>query len=333
MPSRSRQDEQRQQKLLALLAGLFSVLDTERSRVIAGLDRFGARQKELAAGIRADNDKLRQLQADPAADGGDVNQMVQQRHMGGGGFPGPAAGLELCLRRARQDRAAVIRFGAHHPGEPAMKTAYSAACGRAIGTRTSSGRPCRAQPSVPSGYQATLCIAKRQRALRRIPRHPATCQTVEHDLPILPVAGRLSQAVLEVVLHHWRQRTVTGVGQPQAARYVVARLRPPDRRGRQSGRTRRLRQHVDEHRIMLFPEQHAPAPLRAQSRRATLPASARDSRPCGSPAARAAGSPNRRHTGAERANSGQRPIAVASWCDEFALLVQQRHAVLLQNAI
>jgi hypothetical protein len=71
-------DEQRQQKLLALLAGLFSVLDTERSRVIAGLDRFGARQKELAAGIRADNDKLRQLQADPAADGGDVNQMVQR---------------------------------------------------------------------------------------------------------------------------------------------------------------------------------------------------------------------------------------------------------------
>ena len=58
-------NEQKQQKLLALMAGLFSVLDQERGGVIAGLDRFGARQKELAAGIREDNDKLRQMQADP----------------------------------------------------------------------------------------------------------------------------------------------------------------------------------------------------------------------------------------------------------------------------
>jgi hypothetical protein len=69
---------QRQQKLLQVLAGLFSVLDGERSTVIAGLDRFGARQKELAAGIREDNDKLRKLQADPGADANEVNQMVQR---------------------------------------------------------------------------------------------------------------------------------------------------------------------------------------------------------------------------------------------------------------
>lgn len=69
---------QKQQKLLALLAGVFSVLDDERSVVIAGLDRFGVRQKELAAGIRDDNAKLRQLQADSAADASDVIQMVQR---------------------------------------------------------------------------------------------------------------------------------------------------------------------------------------------------------------------------------------------------------------
>jgi hypothetical protein len=69
---------QRQQKLLEVIAGLFSVLDEERSSVIAGLDRFGARQKELAAGIREDNDKLRELQADPASDAGEYNQMVQR---------------------------------------------------------------------------------------------------------------------------------------------------------------------------------------------------------------------------------------------------------------
>jgi hypothetical protein len=71
-------NEQKQQKLLALMAGLFSVLDQERGSVIAGLDRFGARQKELAGGIREDNDKLQQMQADPTADAGAINQMVQR---------------------------------------------------------------------------------------------------------------------------------------------------------------------------------------------------------------------------------------------------------------
>jgi len=70
--------EQRQPKLLALLVALFSVLDEERGAVMAGLDRFGARQKELAAAIRDDNEKLRSLQANPSADQGEVNRMVQQ---------------------------------------------------------------------------------------------------------------------------------------------------------------------------------------------------------------------------------------------------------------
>jgi hypothetical protein len=70
--------DQKEQKLLALLAGLFSVLDDERGTVITGLDRFGVRQKELAAGIRDDNAKLRQLQEDSAADAGELNQMVQR---------------------------------------------------------------------------------------------------------------------------------------------------------------------------------------------------------------------------------------------------------------
>jgi hypothetical protein len=72
------QGEQKQQKLLAVLAGLFTVLDEERGEVVAGLDRFGARQKELAAGLRDDNEKLHQLQADAAADAGEINQMVQR---------------------------------------------------------------------------------------------------------------------------------------------------------------------------------------------------------------------------------------------------------------
>ena len=70
--------DQKQPALLELFAGLFSVLDNERSTVIAGLDRFGARQKELAAALRDDNEKLRAMQADPGSDAGDVNQMAQR---------------------------------------------------------------------------------------------------------------------------------------------------------------------------------------------------------------------------------------------------------------
>lgn len=54
----------RQQKLLALAAGLFATLDAERTQVVTGLDRFGRRQKELADNIRADMEKLR---TEPAA--------------------------------------------------------------------------------------------------------------------------------------------------------------------------------------------------------------------------------------------------------------------------
>ena len=70
--------DQKAPKLLMALSAVFDLLDADRSSVIAGLDRFGARQKELAAALREDTDKLRALQADPASDAGEVNQMVQR---------------------------------------------------------------------------------------------------------------------------------------------------------------------------------------------------------------------------------------------------------------
>ncbi len=45
----------KQKELLSLFAGLFETLDEERSQVIEGLLRFGAKQKELADKIRAEN--------------------------------------------------------------------------------------------------------------------------------------------------------------------------------------------------------------------------------------------------------------------------------------
>ena len=68
----------KQPKLLATLSGVFNVLDAERTSVIVGLDRFGARQKELATALRAANERLRALQSDPRSDPGELNQMMQR---------------------------------------------------------------------------------------------------------------------------------------------------------------------------------------------------------------------------------------------------------------
>jgi hypothetical protein len=70
--------DQKRQKLQALAVGLFSVLNAEREAVIAGLDRFGRRQKQLAEAVRADNAKLRALQADAGSDSGETSRMADQ---------------------------------------------------------------------------------------------------------------------------------------------------------------------------------------------------------------------------------------------------------------
>lgn len=69
---------QKQSKLLMALDGLFSVLDVERSSVIAGLDRFGARQQELATSLREEYQRLRVMQSDPTSAASDVNQLTQR---------------------------------------------------------------------------------------------------------------------------------------------------------------------------------------------------------------------------------------------------------------
>ena len=49
--------------LIAVFAGLFETLDGERTQVIEGLLRFGAKQKELAEKIRAENAVAREVPA------------------------------------------------------------------------------------------------------------------------------------------------------------------------------------------------------------------------------------------------------------------------------
>ena len=59
---------QRQPKLLALFAGVFDDANRERASILAGLDRFGRRQKELAVSIRAEVTKLQGAQSAAATD-------------------------------------------------------------------------------------------------------------------------------------------------------------------------------------------------------------------------------------------------------------------------
>jgi hypothetical protein len=71
------QGAEKQKKLLAVFAGLFETLDEERSQVIQGLLRFGAKQKELADKIRAENALPRQTPDAPGQEKKTVAQDLQ----------------------------------------------------------------------------------------------------------------------------------------------------------------------------------------------------------------------------------------------------------------
>ena len=70
--------KRKQAQLLQLVVGLFTDLGEERDSVMSGLDRFGGRQKELAAQVREDNERLRALQTEAAQDAQAVQQMTQK---------------------------------------------------------------------------------------------------------------------------------------------------------------------------------------------------------------------------------------------------------------
>ncbi len=68
----------KQERLLDLMAGLFSTMDEERSSVVAGLSRFGRRQKELGGELRGTMESLRKEQDKPDADQAKVAQLTEQ---------------------------------------------------------------------------------------------------------------------------------------------------------------------------------------------------------------------------------------------------------------
>jgi hypothetical protein len=70
--------EEKSAKLTALFAAVFDILDRERRSVLAGLDRFGQRQKELAANIRDENAQLQALQANPNVNPQDITERTER---------------------------------------------------------------------------------------------------------------------------------------------------------------------------------------------------------------------------------------------------------------
>jgi hypothetical protein len=61
-----------------VFAGVFEVLNKEREKVVSGLDRFGARQKALADGLRRDSEALRAAQAANPPDPAKVGELTQR---------------------------------------------------------------------------------------------------------------------------------------------------------------------------------------------------------------------------------------------------------------
>lgn len=65
-------------KLLALIAGLVETINAERGEVIAGLERFGSGQKQLATALRDENAKLSAMRDDAQTDPAKLIQLNEQ---------------------------------------------------------------------------------------------------------------------------------------------------------------------------------------------------------------------------------------------------------------
>jgi hypothetical protein len=61
-----------------LIAGLVETINAERGEVIAGLERFGSGQKQLATALRDENAKLSAMRDDAQADPAKLIQLNEQ---------------------------------------------------------------------------------------------------------------------------------------------------------------------------------------------------------------------------------------------------------------
>jgi hypothetical protein len=71
-------DAERQQKAKTLFAALYVTLDSQRDQVMNGIERFSRKQKAMADNIRAETQKLREMQDKAAADQAPNEELVNQ---------------------------------------------------------------------------------------------------------------------------------------------------------------------------------------------------------------------------------------------------------------
>jgi hypothetical protein len=69
---------ERQAKATALFAELFSVLDSQRTEVMNGIERFSHKEKAMADEIRTKTRKMQQLQDAPNGDQAEIGQLTNE---------------------------------------------------------------------------------------------------------------------------------------------------------------------------------------------------------------------------------------------------------------
>ena len=68
----------RDERLVALFAGVFHTIDTERARIIAGVERYAQKQRGLSEQIDAREDEIRQAQAAAKPDDNDAQDRIDE---------------------------------------------------------------------------------------------------------------------------------------------------------------------------------------------------------------------------------------------------------------
>ena len=100
--------EAKTDKLTLLFAGLFATLDGERTEVMAGIDRYGRKQKAFAEQIRAEQSRLSDLNSsssDPQQASALNDQLVWETRV----FNDRRGTPRIRLRGSDPDRAAGLR--------------------------------------------------------------------------------------------------------------------------------------------------------------------------------------------------------------------------------
>src|SRR6476659_5853836 len=143
---------ERQRKAKLIFAGLFKALNHERSEVMSGIERFSRKQKEFADQVRATILQLRELQNAPGHDQTKVDELISRVEWDTRIFDarnktiGYVCEVPVLIEQRLFALARKIQQSLDWDYRPCF----------GAGTASLSGSPASCQPSVPSGYQATL---------------------------------------------------------------------------------------------------------------------------------------------------------------------------------